>query len=87
MEELKLGDLSWNPIRHEQREGRVDRFGQASPVVRVLTYYGADNQIDGIVLNVPLRKHKTIRDSLGVSVPVPVDNGDLRPRRSVRPAG
>jgi superfamily II DNA/RNA helicase len=21
-------DLSWNPTRHEQREGRVDRFGQ-----------------------------------------------------------
>jgi SNF2 family DNA or RNA helicase len=24
-------DLSWNPTRHEQREGRVDRFGQESP--------------------------------------------------------
>ena len=24
-------DLSWNPTRHEQREGRVDRFGQPSP--------------------------------------------------------
>ncbi|HPO08087.1 MAG TPA: helicase-related protein, partial [bacterium] len=23
-------DLSWNPTRHEQREGRVDRFGQPS---------------------------------------------------------
>ena len=21
-------DLSWNPTRHQQREGRVDRFGQ-----------------------------------------------------------
>ena len=66
-------DLSWNPTRHEQREGRVDRYGQASPEVRVLTYYGIDNQIDGIVLDVLLRKHKTIRSSLGVSVPVPVD--------------
>jgi superfamily II DNA/RNA helicase len=27
-------DLSWNPTRHEQREGRVDRFGQTSPTVR-----------------------------------------------------
>src|SRR5690606_8165580 len=27
-------DLSWNPTRHEQREGRVDRFGQQRPVVR-----------------------------------------------------
>ena len=23
-------DLSWNPTRHQQREGRVDRFGQRS---------------------------------------------------------
>src|SRR5262249_16087301 len=27
-------DLSWNPTRHEQREGRVDRFGQKAPAVR-----------------------------------------------------
>lgn len=66
-------DLSWNPTRHEQREGRVDRFGQKSKVVRALTYYGIDNQIDGIVLDVLLRKHKTIRNSLGISVPVPTD--------------
>ncbi len=66
-------DLSWNPTRHEQREGRVDRFGQPCDTVRVLTYYGADNPIDGIVLDVLIRKHKTIRSSLGISVPVPVD--------------
>jgi superfamily II DNA or RNA helicase len=66
-------DLSWNPTRHEQREGRVDRFGQPRPVVRTLTYYGIDNQVDGIVLDVLIRKHKTIRGSLGISVPVPVD--------------
>jgi superfamily II DNA or RNA helicase len=67
-------DLSWNPTRHEQREGRVDRFGQNTDPVRVLTYFGADNRIDGIVLDVLLRKHKAIRDSLGISVPVPVDS-------------
>lgn len=67
-------DLSWNPTRHEQREGRVDRFGQTSPVVRVVTYYGMDNQIDGLVLDVLLRKHKKIRTSLGISVPVPLDS-------------
>ncbi len=66
-------DLSWNPTRHEQREGRVDRYGQPKKVVRVLTYYGTDNQIDGVVLDVLLRKHKTIRSSLGISVPVPVN--------------
>lgn len=70
-------DLSWNPTRHEQREGRVDRYGQRKATVRVLTYYGTDNQIDGIVLNVLLRKHKTIRGSLGISVPVPVNTEAL----------
>src|SRR5207249_2629593 len=40
-------DLSWNPTRHEQREGRVDRYGQPTKRVKVITYYGTDNQIDG----------------------------------------
>ncbi len=66
-------DLSWNPTRHEQREGRVDRYGQRSDQVRVLTYYGSDNPVDGIVLDVLLKKHKKIRSSLGISVPVPAD--------------
>ena len=72
----KIG-LSWNPTRHEQREGRVDRFGQNRQRVRVLTYYGLDNQIDGIVLDVLLRKHKKIRSSLGISVPVPVNTEEI----------
>ncbi len=66
-------DLSWNPTRHEQREGRVDRYGQRSERVRVVTYYGSDNAVDGIVLDVLLKKHKKIRSSLGISVPVPAD--------------
>ena len=70
-------DLSWNPTRHEQREGRVDRFGQAAPTIRTITYYGTDNQIDGLVLDVLLRKHKQIRSSLGISVPVPANTGDV----------
>lgn len=42
-----------------------------------MTYYGIDNQIDGIVLDVLLRKHRTIRNSLGISVPVPVDTNQV----------
>jgi len=64
-------DLSWNPTRHEQREGRVDRYGQPRQRIKVVTYYGIDNRIDGIVLDVLLRKHRSIRNSLGISVPVP----------------
>ncbi len=70
-------DLSWNPTRHEQREGRVDRYGQLTSKVRVLTCYGIDNQIDGIVLDVLITKHKKIRSSLGISVPVPVDTDQV----------
>lgn len=64
-------DLAWNPTRHEQREGRVDRFGQEKPEVRVVTYYGADNPIDGVILDVLIRKHKSIKSALGVTVAVP----------------
>jgi superfamily II DNA or RNA helicase len=70
-------DLSWNPTRHEQREGRIDRYGQRSPNVRALTYYGKDNAVDGIVLDLLLRKHSTIRSSLGISVPVPVNTEQI----------
>jgi superfamily II DNA or RNA helicase len=66
-------DLSWSPTRHEQREGRVDRFNQKAKTVNVLTYYSTDNQIDGIILDVLLRKHRKIRMDLGISVPVPID--------------
>ncbi|WP_222426564.1 helicase-related protein, partial [Amycolatopsis rhizosphaerae] len=58
-------DLAWNPTRHEQREGRVDRFGQLAPKVRAVTYYGADNKIDGVVLDVLIRRHEAIKRSTG----------------------
>jgi SNF2 family DNA or RNA helicase len=64
-------DLAWNPTRHEQREGRVDRFGQDKSEVRVITYYGVDNPIDGVILDVLIRKHKSIKSDLGVTVAVP----------------
>jgi superfamily II DNA or RNA helicase len=64
-------DLAWNPTRHEQREGRVDRFGQPKREVRVITYYGTDNPIDGVILDVLIRKHKSIKSDLGVAVAVP----------------
>ncbi len=67
-------DLSWNPTRHEQREGRVDRFGQPRATVAVATLYGKDNPVDGLVLKVLLQKHERIRRTLGFSVPVPVDS-------------
>ncbi|MCG8014614.1 MAG: DEAD/DEAH box helicase [Candidatus Thiodiazotropha sp. 'RUGA'] len=70
-------DLSWNPTRHEQREGRVDRFGQDADKVKALMLYGEDNPIDGAVLQVILRKAESIRKALGVSVPMPEDDNRI----------
>jgi superfamily II DNA or RNA helicase len=70
-------DLAWNPTRHEQREGRVDRFGQKAPEVRCTMLYGEDNPVDGFILNVILRKADAIRRELGVLVPMPEDEGRI----------
>ncbi len=67
-------DLAWNPTRHEQREGRVDRFGQQASEVRCTMLYGQDNPVDGFVLNVILRKGEAIQKELGVLVPMPEDD-------------
>ncbi|MGW3729257.1 helicase-related protein, partial [Streptomyces sp. NPDC000851] len=64
-------DLAWNPTRHDQREGRVDRYGQKKDQVRVITLYGEDNGIDGKVLEVLIKKHRQIKKDLGISVSVP----------------
>ena len=67
-------DLPWNPNRLEQREGRVDRFGQTAKKVKAVLFYGRDNPVDGAVLDVLLRKAKEIHRTLGISVPVPMES-------------
>jgi superfamily II DNA or RNA helicase len=66
-------DLPWNPNRLEQREGRVDRFGQPSAEVKTVLLYGANNPVDQVVLEVLIRKARKIRRDLGIAVPVPMD--------------
>ena len=68
-------DLSWNPTRHQQREGRVDRFGQSATIVRSVLLYSPDSAIDGAVLDVILRKAAAIRKATGVTVPLPDERG------------
>ena len=70
-------DLPWNPNRLEQREGRVDRFGQQAPEVKACLLYGADNPIDGIVLDVLLRKVREIKRATGINVPFPEDSQSI----------
>lgn len=70
-------DLPWNPNRLEQREGRVDRFGQTAKVVKACLLYGADNPIDGIVLDVLLRKVREIKKATGINVPLPENSQSI----------
>ncbi len=70
-------DLPWNPNRLEQREGRVDRFGQQAKEVKACLLYGADNPIDGIVLDVLLRKVREIKRATGINVPFPEDSQSI----------
>ena len=68
-------DLPWNPNRLEQREGRVDRFGQTlSKTVKTIRYFSPDNPVDGVVIRVLLNKAREIHQALGTHVPVPEES-------------
>lgn len=70
-------DLPWNPNRIEQREGRVDRFGQTADMVKTWLLWGEDNPIDAIVLQILIRKVRNIQKSIGVSIPIGEDNQSI----------
>ena len=61
-------DLPWNPNRIEQREGRVDRYGQTSSSVKTYILYGENNEMDLFILEVLIRKVRDIQRSTGVSI-------------------
>lgn len=61
-------DLPWNPNRLEQREGRVDRFGQTAKEVKAYLLFGQDNLIDRKVLEILIKKVRDIQRSTGVSI-------------------
>ena len=70
-------DLPWNPNRLEQREGRVDRFGQTAKEVKAYLLYGKDNPIDGVVLDVILRKVREIRRATGINITFPEESKSI----------
>jgi hypothetical protein len=70
-------DLPWNPNRLEQREGRIDRYGQRAKVVKSYLIYGCNNPVDGAVLEVLIRKAVKIHKTLGVTVPVPMESASV----------
>ncbi|MDX9831669.1 MAG: helicase-related protein [Anaerolineae bacterium] len=61
-------ELPWNPNRLEQRNGRVDRFGQRKPVVYIRTMV-MDETLDAAILKVLVNKAAQIRRDYGFSPP------------------
>ncbi len=57
-------DLPWNPSRIEQRNGRIDRKLQPSPIVYCRYFYYHQRPEDA-VLRAIVRKTETIRNELG----------------------
>lgn len=70
-------DLPWNPNRMEQRNGRIDRFGQTSNEVLISTLHSDNNPVDDIVLNVLYKKQEEIKKQLGVYLPIADNDNSL----------
>lgn len=57
-------DLPWNPMVVEQRIGRIDRFGQQSPVVNIYNLVVADSIQEDIYIRL-LKRIGIFRDTIG----------------------
>ena len=73
-------DLPWNPNRVEQRNGRIDRFGQSSPEVLISTIFAENNPVDKIILNVLYKKQDEIKKRLGIYLPIAENDASLMER-------
>lgn len=73
-------DLPWNPNRVEQRNGRIDRFGQTSAEVMVSTMFADNNPVDKIVMNVLYRKQQEIKKRLGIYLPIAENDASIMER-------
>ena len=61
-------ELPWNPNRLEQRNGRVDRYGQPKPKVVIKTLV-MDDTLEADILKVLIKKAEQIRIDYGFSPP------------------
>lgn len=57
-------DLPWNPMRLEQRIGRIDRIGQESPVIRIFNM-SCNNTVEDRVLSRLYDKIEIFKQSIG----------------------
>lgn len=61
-------ELPWNPNRLEQRNGRVDRYGQKAKMVYIRTLV-MDDTLDATILKVLKQKADQIREDYGFAPP------------------
>ncbi|WP_340100504.1 helicase-related protein [Salinibaculum salinum] len=61
-------ELPWNPNRLEQRNGRIDRYGQAENEVVIRTMV-VEDKMDRAVLETLIQKAQDIREEYGFSPP------------------
>jgi SNF2 family DNA or RNA helicase len=76
-------DVPWNPSRMEQRNGRIDRKLQPSPVV-YCRYFFYKQRPEDRVLAALVRKTKTIREELGSLSQVIDSRLDLLMKNGIR---
>ena len=62
-------DLPWNPMRIEQRIGRIDRFGQLAPRIDVLNI-AVEGTIDAAILSRLYDRIRLFEDTLGMLDPL-----------------
>ncbi|MBA3045304.1 MAG: DEAD/DEAH box helicase [Euryarchaeota archaeon] len=61
-------EIPWNPNRLEQRNGRIDRYGQKESEVYIRIFYMED-PLDAAILKVLVKKAEQIRKDYGFSPP------------------
>jgi len=62
-------DLPWNPMKVEQRIGRIDRYGQASPRVRIVSLV-LDDTIETRILERLYARIRIFEESIGDLEPI-----------------
>jgi superfamily II DNA or RNA helicase len=88
-------DLPWNPMRVEQRIGRIDRYGQLSPKIRIISFV-LDDTIETRILERLYSRIRIFEESIGDLEPIvgaeirrlehDVLSRDLSPEQEVRVA-
>lgn len=69
-------ELPWNPNRLEQRNGRIDRYGQKEKVVHIKTLVMSET-LDAKILKVLVIKARSIREEYGFSPPFFGDDANV----------